>query len=340
MPEKIRKNITSFDVAKLAGVSRSMVSRAFTEGAEISKESREKVKAAATELGYRVNHLARSLQAKHSELVGIVASALDTPFRSRQVKVAARECIRRGYRPILLVAEKPEEIEQLVTMLFNYNVAGMIITSAAPSSVIIEEANSLSVPIVLINRESETHGPDTIQVDIAQAGQLAFDMLTRFGAKRLGVIQPASPSFSVTGRANAFRQCCFENHVETQVFTSKSQSYQAGYDVAGEIGVSLDSLDGVFCSTDLIALGVLDRLRGDWNTKIPDQLEIVGFDDIEQAGWRSYELTTIKQNADEQACIAVDLMIDRIKNPDREPFMRSQLVTPIFRNTTRRINEH
>lgn len=339
MSEKTRKNVTSFDVAKRAGVSRSMVSRAFTVGAEISNESREKVKVAATELGYRVNHLARSLQAKHSELVGIVASALDTPFRSRQVKIAARECIQRGYRPIFLVAEKPEEVEQLVTMLFNYNVAGMIITSAAPSSRIIEEANSLSIPIVLINRESEIVGPDSVQVDLVQAGQLAFDMLTRAGAKRLAVVQPNSPSFSVTGRARAFRRCCLENSAEVKVFTSSSQSYQAGYEVAGQIGVSLNNLDGVFCSTDLIALGVLDRLRGDWNTRIPEQLEIVGFDGIEQAGWRSYELSTIKQDADEQASTAVDLMIDRIKNPDREPCLHRQLVTPIFRNTTRRINE-
>ncbi|WP_417273541.1 LacI family DNA-binding transcriptional regulator [Celeribacter halophilus] len=339
MSEKIRKSVTSFDVAKLAGVSRSMVSRAFTDGADISEESRAKVKAAAAQLGYRVNHLARGLQTRHSELVGIVASALDTPFRSRQVKIAARECILRGYRPILLVAEKTEEVEQLISMLFNYNVAGMIITSAAPSSEIVREANSLDVPIVLINRECDIDGPDVIEVDLVQAGELAFSMLTRSGAKRLAVIQPKYPSFSVTGRANSFRECCLRNDVDVKVFTCASQSYQAGFDVGGELGVSLKDIDGVFCSTDLIALGVLDRLRGDWNTKVPEELEIVGFDNIEQAGWGSYNLSTIYQNADEQATAAVELMVDRIKNPGRAPLRQRQLVTPVFRKTTRNTHE-
>lgn len=339
MTDRSRKNVTSFDVARRAGVSRSMVSRAFTEGSEISEDSRAKVKAAAVELGYRVNFLARGLQSRHSDLVGIVASALDTPYRSRQVKIAARECVLRGYRPILLVAEKPDEVEQLVAMLFNYNVAGMMITSAAPSSKIIEEANSLSVPIVLINRESEIDGPDIIQTDLEQVGQLAFDMLSRSGARRLAVIQPEEPSFSVTGRANAFRKCCLANGVDVKVFSANSQSYSGGYDIAGKIGVGLKDLDGVFCSTDLIALGVIDRLRGDWNVKIPEQLEILGFDDIEQASWRSYQLSTIRQDADEQSRTAVDLMIDRIQNPDREPRHHSQLVTPIFRSTTRKNDE-
>ncbi|MEP3300011.1 MAG: LacI family DNA-binding transcriptional regulator [Pseudoruegeria sp.] len=339
MAEKGRKNVTSFDVAKRAGVSRSMVSRAFTEGSEISEDSRTKVKAAAQELGYRVNYLARGLQSKQTDLVGIVASALDTPFRSRQVKTAARECIRQGYRPILMVVEKPDEIEQLVTMLFNYNVAGMIITSAAPSTKIIEEANSLSVPIVLINKECDVEGPDILQTDLDQVGNLAFDMLTRSGAKRLAVIQPETQSFSVTGRANAFRARCHENDVDVQVFYASSQSYSGGYDIAGVIGVELEKLDGIFCSTDLIALGTIDRLRSDWNTKIPAQLEIVGFDDIEQASWQSYQLSTIRQDADELSRLAVELMVDRIQNPNRTPRLHRQLGTPIFRNTTRKNNE-
>lgn len=178
-----------------------------------------------------------------------------------------------------------------------------------------------------------------IEVDLVQAGELAFNMLTRAGAKRLAVIEPKCPSFSVTGRAEAFRECCLRNNVDVKVFTCASQSYQAGFDVGGEIGVFLKELDGVFCATDLIALGVLDRLRGDWNTRIPEELEIVGFDNIEQAGWASYNLSTIYQNADEQATAAVRLMLDRIKNPDRAPARQRQLVTPVFRGTTRSTHE-
>ncbi|WP_333848247.1 LacI family DNA-binding transcriptional regulator [Phaeobacter italicus] len=336
MAHKGRKAVTSFDVAERAGVSRSMVSRAFSNSPEISKESRDKVIAAAKELGYRVNYLARGLQTKQSDLVGIVVSALDTPYRSRQVKVTASECIKLGYRPILLTAETPGEVETLVAMLFNYNVAGMIITSAAPSSEIINEARSLSVPVVLINRDSSEAGADTVQTDLEQIGRLAFDMLSRSGGKRFAVIEPETPSYSVTGRAASFRDVCAAAGRPAQTFVAPSQSYDAGYDIGGTIGLSLADLDGIFCSTDLLALGVMDRLRHDWNARIPEDLEVVGFDDIEQAAWKSYDLTTIRQDADEQARLAVRVMSERITDPDREPSHVSQIVTPIFRNTTRR----
>ncbi|ASJ73397.1 Catabolite control protein A [Granulosicoccus antarcticus IMCC3135] len=313
-----------------------MVSRAYTDGAKISNESRKKVYEAAEKLGYRVNYLARGLQTRQSNLVGIVASALDTPFRARQVKMAAREFIRQGYRPMLMVAETPDEVEQLISLLFSYNVAGMLITSATPSSEIIVESNNLSVPVVLINRETEIVGPDKVQIDIQQAGKLAFDMLIRSGAKNLAVVRPVSPSFSVTGRSDAFVQHCSENGYSAQVFNAASQSYDSGFEVAGKIGLALDRIDGLFCTTDLLAIGVMDRLRADWNVDIPNGLQIVGFDDIEQAKWGSYQLSTIRQDAKEQACAAVDLMLDRIENPDRDPKIYLQTVVPIFRNTTQK----
>lgn len=334
-----RKKVTSFDVAERAGVSRSMVSRAFTEGSEISAESRAKIQAVARELGYRVNHMARSLQTRNSGLVGIVASALDTPLRAQQVKVAARECVQRGYRPILMIADHPDEVAQLVTMLFNYNVAGIIITSAEPSSEIISEANDLAIPIVLVNRESDVEGPDLVHSNSQQGGKLAYDMLTRSGGKRFAVVQPETPAFSVTGRANAFRAQCESNGAEVQVYHASALSYQAGYDVAGELGMAVADLDGIFCSTDLVAFGVLDRLRSDWNIKVPEQIEIVGFDDIEQSSWASYQLTTIRQDVDAQSRAAVELMIERIENPHRESRQVLQTVTPIFRNTTKKLHD-
>lgn len=333
-----RKVVTSYDVARKAGVSRSMVSRAFTDGAKISTESRAKVHAAAKELGYRVNYLARSLQKNHSNLVGLVASALDTPFRSQQVKFTAKEFLRHGYRPILMVAETADEIELFSEELLNYNVAGIVITSAAPPQAIILECQRLSVPMVMINRDN-TKGADIVRVEFSQAGHLARDMLSRRTPKTLAVLQPKEASHSVAGRSNAFADACEVNGTALRKFHSNALSYRDGYEAAGLIGIELDQIDGLFCATDLLALGVMDRLRQDWGAKFPETLEIVGFDDIEQSSWRSYCLSTIRQDPQEQALAAVELMLNKIANNDGTNSEYVQVVTPVHRSTTHQYEE-
>ncbi|MBO9472189.1 LacI family DNA-binding transcriptional regulator [Shimia sp. R10_1] len=334
MSDEPKKSVTSFDVARRAGVSRSMVSRAFTDGAKISEASRKKVLKAADELGYRVNFLARGLQTRQSNLVGIVASSLDTPFRSQQVKIAAREFIRHGYRPILLTIEENDDVEQWVSVMLNYNVAGVLITSATPSSQIIQECRRLQMPLVLINRGTMQDITDTVQIDVAQAGSLAFSMLTRTRRGRLAVVRPKTESYSVTGRVQAFVSKCAQEGVELQEFVADGQSYAAGHDAAGMLGLSTKDIDGVFCATDLLAMGVMDRLRTDWGTRFPDDLELIGCDDIEQAGWGAYQLSTMRQDTEEQVLAAVAQMRQRIETPDAEIQTYIQNLTPIFRQTT------
>ena len=328
--------VTSHDVARKAGVSRSVVSRAFTEGSRISEKSRAKVIAAANDLGYQVNYLARGLKTKHSNLVGIVAADLDTPFRARQVKVIAEECISHGFRPILLSAERTGE-EDLISLLFSYNIAGMIVTTSTPSTAIISKCSRLSIPLVMINRGTNVKGADCVQIDVDQGGKLAFKMLASRGSRRLALLQPEEGSFSVTRRASAFLNICKQNDISTIRFLSKGHSYQCGHRMAAEIAVADEKIDGVFCVTDLLALGLLDGLRRDWGLNIPNDIQLVGFDDIEQGSWDSFQLSTIRQDADEQAIEAVKLMIDRIKQPDADQKTFSQKLVPIFRSTTRHL---
>ena len=201
MADGPRKPPTSFDVARLAGVSRSTVSRAFTDGSPISGDVRRKVLKAAEELGYHVNYLARGLQTKHSNLVGIVASRLDTPFRSRQVKAVAQMLTHSGFRPMLLTAESAEDVGALLGSLFSYNVAGMVVTSDTPPSSIIDECRRLDIPVVLINRDPSITGADRVQMDPSEAGRLVLEMLQERGARRFAVLAPATRTFSVSGRA-------------------------------------------------------------------------------------------------------------------------------------------
>ena len=316
-------------------MSRSTVSRAFTDGAKISGDVRRKVLEAADELGYHVNYLARGLQTKHSSLVGIVASRLDTPIRSVQVKSLAQTLLHRGLQPILLTAENADDVGSLLNSLFRYNVAGMIVTSDTPPASIIDECNRLSIPVVLINRDPAISGADRVQMDPAEAGRLAFDMLRERGATRFGVLSPAARTYSVSGRADAFAARCEDDGAPLVRFEAENQSYRASARVGGAIAAVIDTIDGLFCATDLMAMGALDSLRHEHGIAVPDAVQIVGFDDIEQAGWLAYDLTTIRHDLAKQARLAVELMMARLDRPDRDYDTHVQGLETVFRGTTK-----
>ena len=143
------RKVTSFDVARHAGVSRAAVSRAFTPDASVSAETREKVHKAAKELGYRVNYLARSLINQRSDFVGVVAAGLDNPFRNQQIEHLARALLARNFRPVLLPTSPDKDTSDVIGQLLHYSVSGVIVTSDAPPSSLCEECADYGVPIVI-----------------------------------------------------------------------------------------------------------------------------------------------------------------------------------------------
>ncbi|NIZ15518.1 LacI family DNA-binding transcriptional regulator [Phaeobacter sp. HF9A] len=337
MTDKKKKKPTSFDVARLANVHRSAVSRALSGSGRVSEDTRKRVIQAAQELGYRVNFLARGLQNQNSGLVGLVASRLDTPYRASQVKVAARELLAKGYCPILIVAEGDVTLSGLIDRLLNYSVSGMIVTSDSPPAEIIEECKRLSVPVVLINRDLREVAADRVQLDIQASGQLAFDMLREAGGRRFAVLDPSQETFTVTGRARAFATCCHSAGMPAEVITPVGQNYADGLEAADLFMAAKCEADAVFCSTDLLALGFLDGMRVKYGRRLPEDIQILGYDDIEQAGWLGNNLSTICQDAGAAAMLAVDLLQARIEDGSR-PFECATIpITPVHRATTRKI---
>jgi len=327
---------TSFDVARLAGVSRSAVSRAFTPGGTIAETTREKVTKAASELGYRVNSLARGLQQTHSGIVGLVASRLDTPLRSRQVRLLSEALTREGLKPILITAEQPDNVDTLVESLLGYSIAGMIFTSDSPTRAMIEDCGRLGIPVVLINRAGMSNWGDRVVADNEAAGELAAQVLIDSGAKNIGCLLPQSGTFSVSGRAVAFLKAVEKRGFKAEVFHAADQSYNDARIMMNTLGLdTIARLDSLFCSTDLMALGALDALRVDLGLKVPDQIQVLGFDDIEQASWGSYNLSTIRQDIEAQTEMAVRLLLERIESGGQENRVEHQPMEIVLRGTTR-----
>ncbi|WP_417271581.1 LacI family DNA-binding transcriptional regulator [Celeribacter sp.] len=325
---------TSHDVARLAGVSRSAVSRCFTPGASIADETRDKIMAAAAQLGYRANALARNLKSQQSQLVAILASRLDTPFRARQVKYLSRALIAEGFRPLLLTAERSDDLEPLLSSMLDYNLAGMIVTSDTPPAAVIEECKRLRVPLVLINRNPEPNGGDRIELDTVAAAKAAFDILHDAGARRFAVLQPEDRTYTVIGRVHAFDALVRSKGMTCHLLPCENQSYVAGRAAAQRHADTLRDCDGLFATTDLLACGALDGLRLDFGLQVPRDMRVVGFDDIEQASWAAYDLSTVRQDPERQAGIAVEVMQFRLQMPDAPTLLKHPPLEPILRGTT------
>ncbi|MBU2866405.1 LacI family DNA-binding transcriptional regulator [Pacificibacter marinus] len=325
---------TSHDVARLAGVSRSAVSRCFTPGASIADETRAKIMTAAAELGYRTNALARNLKSQQSQLVAILASRLDTPFRARQVKYLSRALIAQGFRPLLLTAERSDDLEPLLSSMLDYNLAGMIVTSDTPPTAVIEECKRLRVPLVLINRNPEPNGGDRIELDTTAAAEVVFDILYQAGARRFAVLRPEDRTYTVMGRVHAFDALVRAKGMTCHQLPCDSQSYGAGRDAMRQYADILQTCDGLFATSDLLACGALDGLRLDLNMQVPKDIHVVGFDDIEQASWASYDLSTVRQDPEKQAGTAVEVMLYRLQMPDAPTLLKHPPLKPILRGTT------
>lgn len=327
---------TSFDVARLAGVSRSAVSRAFTPGGTIAHSTRDKVTKAASELGYRVNSLARGLQKNNSGIVGLVASRLDTPLRSRQVRLLSEALTREGLKPMLITAERPDNVDSLIESLLGYSIAGMIFTSDSPTRALIEECGRLGLPVVLVNRAGVSNWGDRVVADNEEAGRLAAQTLIESGATRLGCLVPRNGTFTVSGRAAAFLEAAEKQGFSVDVFYSADQSYGDARAEINAVGAAvMGGLDGLFCATDLIALGALDALRLDLKLTVPAQIQVLGFDDIEQASWGSYDLSTIRQDIASQTETVVRLLLERIADNSLANRVERQPLEIVLRGTTR-----
>ena len=335
--ERQHRPATSFDVARRAGVSRSAVSRAFTPGASISTNTRNKVMQAAEDLGYRVNQLARGLSNKRSDLIGLIAADMDNPFRSAQVDALAREIVARGYHPILFPADSRGDTAQIVHELLEYRLSGVIVTSHAPSPEICTECVRIGMPLVTVNREEELPNVDCVVGDNIGGGALAAEALLDSGCSDLVILDPQRQSYSVDARCEGFAQRATRAGAKVEVLKSPTQTYEGGRQAADEFFKRTRLDTGVFCPTDYMALGFVDAMRMVHGVRIPEDLCVVGFDDVPQSDWLFARLTTVRQPVEALAAEAVSLLSVRMENPDHPRQTSIATVELVVRGTTRQI---
>lgn len=325
MSDKGKNWVKAEDVARLAGVSRSAVSRTFTPGASVAEKTRVKVMQAAEQLGYQVNIIARTMNTGSSNFVGIVTAGFDNPFRSKLLSPLVHQLALHGFMPLLMNADDPEQLAPSLKQLLSYHVAGVIITSGAPPLSLAEEYLEKKIPVTLINRHAELKGCDRVASDNEQGMNLTAEYCRKRGWNNIGFIGEDESNFSTRER--------FQALITSEPYLNLSPIFVpgGGYEAGRLAAITLRDCQVLICSTDMLALGAMDGLRSIAGDKPPPA--VIGFDDIPQADWEPYHLTTIQQDTDGLAQQAVDLLVTRIAQFDLPSRHRAVPVKLIIRKS-------
>jgi len=314
---KSTDKVSSLDVARLAGVSQAAVSRAYTPGASISDKMRRKVLAAAEQLGYQPNIIARSLSGKATHLIGIVMVKIGDPFYAKILAAFSRKLQEKGYWTLLLNVNDDLALDQALPQALQYQVDGIVLTSATLSSNIASHCTAMGVPVVLFNRFSLEVAVNSVGCDHAGGARLLADLLVRAGHKRFAYIAGEENSSTNQEREKGYRERLAQDGHGIIARESGDYSYASGYAAAERILNGPECPDALFCANDFMAIGAIDRAR-QMGLRVPEDLSVVGFDDTAMAGWPQYALTTINQPIDRLVAATVDVLIDAIESPENE----------------------
>ncbi|NNF23313.1 MAG: LacI family DNA-binding transcriptional regulator [Rhodobacteraceae bacterium] len=311
------------DVAERAGVSRSAVSRTFTDGASVSVKMRRKVETAARELGYHPNALASSLTTGRTKLIGLVSNNFRNPFFLEVFDLFTRGLQDRGLRPLLVNLSDETDPASSVQKLRQYSVDGVVVASSTLPPSFAKAFRDAGVPVVhSFGRHSAAPLVHVVGIDNIECGRMAARALVRRGYRRLAFLGGPPDATSTQDRLAGFLA-----ELEAHPGTSASHSFAAAYSFDAGRAEMLRLLEtgapaeAYFCGDDVLSIGALSAVR-DRGLKVPEDVGIIGLNDMEMAGWENIGLTTIRQPIAQIVTASIEEMVAMLDAPDRAPEAR------------------
>lgn len=290
-----KRKATSIDVAREAGVSQSAVSRAFTPGASVAKDTRAKVHQAAERLGYRPNAIARSLITRRSHMIGMAVSYFDNHFYPELVQGLSDQCQQRGYHILLFTAGEGDAADQELQRALDYQIDGLVLASVSLSSEIASRCHEAGIPVVMVNRVSDAPTASKIVGANAHGGRTIAHFLVEGGHTRIAYLAGIEETSTNRDRERGFRAGLAQKGVALHAHAVGNYDAASSADAASALMQGSAPPDAIFCANDHMAIAVMDRLRDGLGLSIPGDVSIVGFDDVGPARWPSYGITTFSQ---------------------------------------------
>lgn len=311
---------TAKQVAHAAGVSVAAVSRAFTPGAPIDGDKRKRILAAAEEIGY-ISPARRTANVIAAGTITLVAGDLLNPFYPTVVDMLARRLQESGRQLIVYALPAHADVDMATDQILASRPSAIIVTSAQLTSRMTRACRQHQIKVVLLNRVQRDIRINSVACDNYQGGRDAGRVLLERGHRKIGFVGGVANTSTHAERSRGFRDVLAEAGIAIHAQASGEFDYQRGYKAGETLMSAINPPDAIFCCNDIMALAVIDaaRQRG---IRVPDDLAVVGFDDIPMASWNAYRLTTIRQPVERMVQEALNLIDDPAIKPGDDGITR------------------
>lgn len=296
------------DVAKLAGVSPATVSRVMNGTANVTEEKREKVLRAISETDFVPNEVARTLFKKSSKTIGFIIPSIQNPYFTQMADVIDRAAKELGFRILLCNVEHDLDRERsAIQMLISANADGIII--ASNNSELQHELSLCEIPVVILDSLFRTKDVNAyIYCNYYQGGMMAAEHLHKCGCRKIVCIKGPQQLFTAQARYQGYVDFCEDNGIE-QHSIECDYDFHAGMAVTEELLSSYPDVDGIIACNDIVAISIYKILHKR-NISVPEQIQLIGFDDVHLSSLISPELTTIHQPIEEMGRRAISIICD------------------------------
>lgn len=307
------KTVTSYDVARHAGVSQSAVSRCFTPGASVSVRTRARIMKAVEVLRYQPNAIARSLITKRSNLIAVVVANLG--FNPEMTTWLSSLSAARGLNILLFTLDDESSSGQIIDQLWQYRVDG-VISAAHLSEEHVAILATRRLPMVFINRAYDTIAVNSVCCDQAEGERWLVDRLLATGHRRFGIVSGPNDSIVSRQRVNGATDRLLASGIAAPLVVEGDFTYDGGREAMRTLVATGGTPDAVICANDMMAIGCVDEARRGLGLRVPEDVSIVGFDGSSPARWIAYDLTTVRQPTRTMVDAAIDMLMARIEDGD------------------------
>ena len=317
-PRGPRRPVTAYDVARLAGVSQSAVSRAFTPNASISSGTLVKVTEAARQLNYRPNLIARSLSTSRSNVIGVAVPPLENHFYPTMLEELSTAFGRFGYRLLLFTSRAQQSFDPLLEDVLTSRVDALVMISASISSNFADQCQQIGLPVVLLNRRTESREVSCVTgASRAGAEQIASFLLAG-RHRRFAYVAGEETSSTSRDRERAFTGYLGRHGKKLSARVTGNFSFAETTVAARQLFSAKILPDAVFCANDHMALALMNVASVEFGLEVGKSVSIVGFDDSELARWPAFGLTTYAQPIPEMAARVVEIIRQKLSDHGRK----------------------
>lgn len=319
------------DVARLAGVSPSTVSRVMNGTAKVNEEKQQKVEQVVRETGFRPNEAARTLYKKSAHIIGVVVPDIENPFFNAMAKAIEEEAYRNGYRLTLCNSSNDLEKERNnINLLDSMNADGIILLTNQEEMA--EETLHCNIPVVTLDRQiKNSNEVACIQANHYSGGRMAMEYLLKCGCKHVVHMQGPQNLSSARQRTKGYMDVCEEHNITPQMIACLYQ-FEDGLKQTEYLLKQYPGTDGIIAPNDMAAISVYKILKKH-GYQVPGDIQIIGFDNINLSSLVTPELTTIGQPIKEMGTAAVQMLLEHLQQKE----VKKQNIFPvelIIRETT------